>query len=604
MAGDRSDILVQIKADTTALRRELDKVKGETARAARDMKSSWDGVQGAIKGFRSAVASLGGLLGGLAIGSLITSALRLGDQLQDTAAQMGITTDQLQALNFAAEETGLGMSQAQSAFDAFTRKVGDAASGSKEAVRQFEALGISIHDAEGNLRPIADLAAEAAQKITGIGNETQKASAASDLFGRAGVRMVPLLAELSGGWEKLTEKASAAGQVMSEETVNALADAQREIDKLKTKIIIAVGDIAAAINRLLQGPETLAELNEAIENLSTRPRLPNNAFTAPGNQMIDANLAALKQQRQAVLDALREGRESSGIPQQTETGSYDPEGDRSRTKATKEIKEQKDAVAELIYGLREEVELLQMSELQREQETAVRRAQALAIEQGRLLTLEEIAAIKEQIALMAQIRQGQDDAKKLQDELTDAVQKTDDAAEDMGNRLVGAFANAAAQGGSLLDILKAILSEIVSIMSQQGSDFLGGLLGDGLKGLGGLLGLGGGGGGGMTMGMDALQFGGFFADGGPVSPGKGYMVGEKGPEFFAPSTSGYIVPNAALRGGARGITIVQHLTVQTGVAQTVRAEIMGMMPRIKADTMAAVAEARQRGGSFSRALGN
>lgn len=46
-------------------------------------------------------------------------------------------------------------------------------------------------------------------------------------------------------------------------------------------------------------------------------------------------------------------------------------------------------------------------------------------------------------------------------------------------------------------------------------------------------------------------FGGFRASGGPVSGGKAYVVGEKGPELFAPSGAGSIIPNHAI-GGAGG----------------------------------------------------
>lgn len=44
-------------------------------------------------------------------------------------------------------------------------------------------------------------------------------------------------------------------------------------------------------------------------------------------------------------------------------------------------------------------------------------------------------------------------------------------------------------------------------------------------------------------------FGGGRASGGPVASGTTYMVGEKGPELFTPSRSGYIVPNNKLGGG-------------------------------------------------------
>ena len=49
--------------------------------------------------------------------------------------------------------------------------------------------------------------------------------------------------------------------------------------------------------------------------------------------------------------------------------------------------------------------------------------------------------------------------------------------------------------------------------------------------------------------------GGFFrANGGPVSAGKSYMVGERGPEMFVPNTGGRIVPNSDM-GSATNIVV-------------------------------------------------
>jgi hypothetical protein len=45
------------------------------------------------------------------------------------------------------------------------------------------------------------------------------------------------------------------------------------------------------------------------------------------------------------------------------------------------------------------------------------------------------------------------------------------------------------------------------------------------------------------------------------------------------------------------------LNLSTGVQSTVRAEIMGMMPIITKQVKNSVAEARQRGGSFSSRMG-
>jgi hypothetical protein len=52
----------------------------------------------------------------------------------------------------------------------------------------------------------------------------------------------------------------------------------------------------------------------------------------------------------------------------------------------------------------------------------------------------------------------------------------------------------------------------------------------------------------------------FKADGGPVSSGKGYIVGERGPEFFRPNNSGTIIPNNQLGGGMSAAPILNITT--------------------------------------------
>ena len=56
-------------------------------------------------------------------------------------------------------------------------------------------------------------------------------------------------------------------------------------------------------------------------------------------------------------------------------------------------------------------------------------------------------------------------------------------------------------------------------------------------------------------GINIGTFGGFMANGGPVSSGQMYMVGERGPELFVPGRSGSIVPNDKMGGGESSIVV-------------------------------------------------
>jgi hypothetical protein len=92
-----------------------------------------------------------------------------------------------------------------------------------------------------------------------------------------------------------------------------------------------------------------------------------------------------------------------------------------------------------------------------------------------------------------------------------------------------------------------------------------------------------------------------LAIGGSMQRGKPYLVGERGPELFMANSSGSIVPNNKMGGGS-GVTVNQTINITTGVAQTVRTEIAQLMPQIAEASKAAVLDAKQRGGNFSRAF--
>jgi hypothetical protein len=59
------------------------------------------------------------------------------------------------------------------------------------------------------------------------------------------------------------------------------------------------------------------------------------------------------------------------------------------------------------------------------------------------------------------------------------------------------------------------------------------------------------------------------ATGGPVSPGRPYIVGERGPEWFVPTSSGQVVAPAGGGGGGRDVRVA--ITVQAGAGEAPRA---------------------------------
>jgi hypothetical protein len=86
-----------------------------------------------------------------------------------------------------------------------------------------------------------------------------------------------------------------------------------------------------------------------------------------------------------------------------------------------------------------------------------------------------------------------------------------------------------------------------------------------------------------------------------VSADAPYLVGERGPELFVPNTAGKIVSNEQMN-KSNGTVVNQVINVSTGVQQTVRAEIISLMPQIANAAKTAVADARQRGGAYASSM--
>lgn len=133
------------------------------------------------------------------------------------------------------------------------------------------------------------------------------------------------------------------------------------------------------------------------------------------------------------------------------------------------------------------------------------------------------------------------------DDLIKQQEELQEAAEEFARTFAGAFEEAILSGdldgaldGLLEDLARLVIRlTVIEPLAKSVASALGGSGGGG-----GLLG-------GIISGIGAL-FGGPRASGGPVSAGKTYLVGERGPELFRPRFSGEIVANDNLRAMAQG----------------------------------------------------
>ena len=126
-----------------------------------------------------------------------------------------------------------------------------------------------------------------------------------------------------------------------------------------------------------------------------------------------------------------------------------------------------------------------------------------------------------------------------------------------GNVLERGLLGAIRKGSLGFDDLKRIaLSTVNEIAAQALGSLLSG--GGGSGGGGGLFNLGSIVG--AVLGLPGRALG------GTVSPGRGYLVGERGPELFVPTSAGRVESNAAAMGGAREVRVSINVVTPPGAS--------------------------------------
>jgi hypothetical protein len=166
--------------------------------------------------------------------------------------------------------------------------------------------------------------------------------------------------------------------------------------------------------------------------------------------------------------------------------------------------------------------------------------QKLADEEARLISLQQElidAKYDEKLVtdMIAEARMNANDQFMMG---TQAAKDAVPVYKELGSAISTAFEDAVLRGANLRDMLKGIEQDIIRIITrklvtQPLENAVSSMLGNFLPGI----------------------FGGARAIGGPVMPGRAYLVGERGPEIFMPpGSSGTIVPSERSGGAMGGVT--------------------------------------------------
>lgn len=606
---------------------------------------AFDGTQKALRSIQAGFAKLSkvffnfktalvGVAGAGGMGLLISQSLKSIDALAKTSSRIGTTTDALSKLQYAGELAGIETNTLNMAMQRFVRRTAEAADGTGEAVSAFRKLRI---DAEKLQKvPLDERMKVLAESFKNLKSEEEKLAVAFKLFDSEGTAVINMLKQTGDEMDAVFKEAEQLGLVLSEETAQGVEDANDAFTRLRALFRGTVLQITAAVAPALESLFTHLK-NVKLEALdgtngvegfakaivekflsAVRSMIVGIAqiHTSFNNLLHDLNVAVFDFRRIFGLDGLDESEKDLkkkifGINQalrsiESGDGRAGPAMSLLDRYGFDTVDEAKAELQRLIAEHQNVVATLQRPVKPNTPDYTDWLAEFDRLIAGVVVKTESVKSAMEEVTVTAQkpwympfingVKMFGNSLDELVNEkLPDLKQMVDSFALQTMNNFTQAFVDgvtgAKSFGESIRNLAKSVVDSLIKMLVQYylteplfralsggiGSFFDGGSFGKGF--------------------MDNLKT---RATGGPVSGGTPYLVGERGPELMVPAGNGSVVPNNAI--GGSGVTVVQNINVTTGVQQTVRAEIANLLPQISNAAKSAVADARMRGGGFSKAM--
>lgn len=237
---DAYDKLQRELAETSAAFEKAQKEANQFSPALEKVKATANKVKDVAGKVGDGLAKAGKVIGGVttaavaATTGLAAFAKETADSLDviDKQSQkIGLSTDAYQELNYVMGLSGADINSMESGMKTLTKQIVSATDGTKSSTDAFKKLGVAVTNTDGSLRSQEDVMWDTLNALQGVENQTEKASLATQLFGKAGTDLIPLLNSEQGSIESLRKEASDLGLVMSEDMVKSGADLSDQISK-------------------------------------------------------------------------------------------------------------------------------------------------------------------------------------------------------------------------------------------------------------------------------------------------------------------------------------------------------------------------------------
>lgn len=217
-------------------------------------KGLMDSVGGGIKAVAGAAVAVGAAAsaGAAAMYGMAMKSAEATDRVDKMSAKIGVSKQAFQEWDYILGQNGMDVEKLQVGVKTLTQQMDAAAGGSKNAQAMFEQLGLSWQDSTGKLKSQEQMTNEAILALAKMENGTEKARLATELFGKAGIEMMPMLNNGAEGIEQLRKRAHDLGLVMSDEAVTAGVVLGDTIDDVKRTFAAVTTQIGVKLMPMIQ----------------------------------------------------------------------------------------------------------------------------------------------------------------------------------------------------------------------------------------------------------------------------------------------------------------------------------------------------------------
>lgn len=226
---------VRVGATITDFDKKMQKVTKSIKQVGNKMQKTGEALTKGI--------SLPILAAATALGGIVVSSAKTADELLRLADVTGMTTTEIQQMQYAAQQLGTDFDTIEGAQTKLTRSIADAASGNKDAIKSFESIGVAIYDTNGNLKNAPTLFNEVIDALGKVNDPVLRDAAAMDLMGKSARDLNPLIKAGSTEIERLKKEALDTGAVLSGEAVNKLAEFNDKMDAMRMRAQVAGAEI-------------------------------------------------------------------------------------------------------------------------------------------------------------------------------------------------------------------------------------------------------------------------------------------------------------------------------------------------------------------------